>query len=307
MADAQQVNDEVANDIADLIDMSGGEEPLEGAVDTGEPSAPVEAASVAEPQVEATEAEPVAVTEPTTETEAEPAVAEPAIDELAQAKAETEFWRNKSNEIAAGQLGVQPAPKEAAEANPLEAKIEALSKQVAGLSAPASPGTPEDTLGNEVAYVGDEEAFAAALSGQQAFNTVLNSVASRAVEQALSKIPKVVTSQVNHQLELAMEVEDFWSTNPDLAPFKHVVAFAAQRLAAENPDWSRQKLFSEAAQVSRPQIKAHEGAKAPTPPVEPVPALVGATASRKPAVAQKVVGLESEIGELLEGMGRWVG
>lgn len=114
-------------------------------------------------------------------------------------------------------------------------------------------------------------------------------------KNVLLSIPGIVRHSVGVQTSIESAVREFYSANDDLRQFKGAVATVAQDLAANNPDWSLQKLFSEAGKETRRKLGIKQGKipKRNSPPsVKP-----RGQAGRKGA---QLSGLEKEIGDMLQ-------
>jgi len=91
------------------------------------------------------------------------------------------------------------------------------------------------------------------------FNAVLSAVYAKAVESSnkqvyekvLLAIPEIVLGHLQRNTVVKGMVDTFYETNTDLAPVKRTVAAVANELHAQNPDWTIEQVFKEAAPKTR--------------------------------------------------------
>jgi len=150
-----------------------------------------------------------------------------------------------------------------------------------------------------------------------AFNRLLNKIYAKAVEQAIPlaaertmlNIPSLVVQHVRQQSAMNKLVDDFYSTNSDLVPVKRSVGLISNEVHAENPDWTVEKVFTEAATRTRTLLGMPQPAikNDPTPPVvapgAPVapgsPAFAEPAGSRPSGPQRKLTGMAKEIDDIL--------
>ena len=150
-----------------------------------------------------------------------------------------------------------------------------------------------------------------------AFNRLLNKIYAKAVEQAIPlaaertmlNVPSLVVQHVRQQSAMNKLVDDFYKTNADLVPVKRSVGLISNEVHAENPDWTVEKVFTEAATRTRTLLGMPQPAikNDPTPPVVTpgAPAAPGSPAFANPAGSRpsgpqrKLTGMAKEIDDIL--------
>lgn len=257
------VDEELTKAIDELTEFPPGlaEEDKEEETPTPEPKEKVEEAPQ---EVEAKSEEP-----PKVEAKKEEKPLEPEEDELTVARKEIDALRAQLEVMAEGRFAEPPKPKE--EVRP---KVEE-PRDIETISIPQAVQRPEA----EIDFVKDVD-LEEFISNKQTLNRVLNNVYRTAfengrrisVEEALRHIPEVVKHNVVQQVTLRAATDDFYARNQDLQPYKKVVAVVAEALAASNPDWPLEKLFSETEVETRKRLLLHKRAtEIATPVVTPPP------------------------------------
>jgi len=108
------------------------------------------------------------------------------------------------------------------------------------------------------AFISEDE-FEKVLTDSSALNDVLHRVYERAFKDAVNhvakQVPVIVNSIVNSQLTLHSMVQEFYTKNPDLLPYRKFVGWVANQLQAQHPDWELQKLFGEVEKEVRKALK----------------------------------------------------
>jgi hypothetical protein len=189
-------------------------------------------------------------------------------DELTLAREELSSLRDRLEEMAGGKWEsklVEETPKEEA-------------KEV--VTTPTPKVEPKTDLSAEIDFVKDVD-LEEFISNKQVLNRVLNDVYRTAfetgrrvsVEDALRHIPDVVKFNVTQQVTLRAATEDFYARNQDLQPYKKVVAVVAEALAASNPNWPLEKLFSETESEARKRLLLHKKATDSNPATQTTQAL----------------------------------
>ena len=302
-------------DIKEMIDGFLGELPEPSLEPPAEPpmvAPPVEppVAPPAEPPVEP-------VIEPLTEPPVEPGITpDPRVAAPAEPPAEPpappdemEVLRNQNRllierlEKVSGPAPIEPvAPTTAPVPEP-------------ALPAPTSVRAPTLTV-EEVDFLAGEDPEKLA-EDPVAFNRLLNKIYAKAVEQAIPlaaertmiNIPSLVVQHVRQQAAMNKLVDDFYTTNKDLVPVKRSVGLISNEVHAENPDWTVEKVFTEAATRTRTLLGMPQPAikNDPTPPVVTpgAPAAPGSPAFANPAGSRpsgpqrKLTGMAKEIDDIL--------
>jgi len=125
------------------------------------------------------------------------------------------------------------------------------------------------------------------LNDKTQFNKLLNQVYSKGIldakktvgEGILRSIPDIVKTNITVLSELKDMSEKFYKENPDLTPFKKVVAAVFEEVASKNPDKKYTELLSAVGTEARKRLELHkqavakQGPRLPTkkgsPPVKP--------------------------------------
>ena len=220
---------------------------------------------------------------PTTETPAVPDT--PVSTETQPTPASTEPVAEKDEKDTA----IETLQRTVAE---LSAKISELSAPRTEQAAPAQPTpTPVPTPAPIAAsdFFESEEEYNKAFEDRATFNKVLirvqENAARNGAQAALTMLPKIVTNLIRSETTLRSQSEDFYKSNVDLATMKPFVSFVANDLAAKNPSWDTNKLFTELGKEVRTRAGLKAAAAAATASAAgkvPGPAFAKGGGSRKP-------------------------
>jgi len=106
-----------------------------------------------------------------------------------------------------------------------------------------------------------------------ALNKLLNKIYQQAVtdtrkilgEGVLRSIPEIVRTNIATVTNLQRASEQFYEQNPDLKPFKKVVASVFEELASQNPDKRYDEILTEVGDEVRKRLDLHKQATANQP------------------------------------------
>lgn len=129
------------------------------------------------------------------------------------------------------------------------------------------PTSPEPLKLETQDFIGDVE-IEDVLGDKDSFNTILNAVYSKGVtdartileEQVLRDIPNIVRTNVSLMTEMKDSSDKFYTENPDLVPFKKVVATVFEEVASDHPDKDYKELLNEVGKEARHRLDLHKKA-----------------------------------------------
>ena len=106
---------------------------------------------------------------------------------------------------------------------------------------------------------------------KEAFNKLLNTIYTKGIgesrkltsEKVLLAIPDIVKHNITLLTALKETSEQFYKDNPDLAPFKKVVATVFEEVAAENPGKNFRELITNVGVEARKRLDLHKKAVEP--------------------------------------------
>jgi len=145
------------------------------------------------------------------------------------------------------------------------------------------------------------------VDNKEKFNAVLSAVYAKAVESSnrqvyekvLLAIPEIVLGHLQRNTVVKGMVDTFYDTNADLVPVKRTVAAVANELHAQNPDWTIEQVFKEAAPKTREILGMKvKKAKSAEEKVDENPAFVSGTKGKQTS-AKGTKTLADEIDALL--------
>jgi len=147
--------------------------------------------------------------------------------------------------------------------------------------------------------------FDEVINDKDSFNALLSAVYAKAItdsrtvlgEHVLREIPNIVKTNVALQSEMAIARDKFYTDNPDLAPFKKVVAAVFEEVASENPDKGYVELLKGVGEEARKRLELHN--KTVTDK-EKSPRLPTKTGSRTSKEKPDTTPLENELAEMNE-------
>lgn len=141
--------------------------------------------------------------------------------------------------------------------NELSKKIPQEQSQVEGQEAGQEETSPIDAL--------KEYSFDNIVESEETFwkfvNDLITQVQSKTEEQTMKKIPQVVQSTAQEQIELREKASQFYSENPELAQSKPFVANITNQVWSEHPDWGFDDILNETANRARDALGLEKQAK----------------------------------------------
>lgn len=178
----------------------------------------------------------------------------PVVDDLEELR---KIINKQNADILALKSGMPVQPKETKKEDP--PKPEDPPKKSAEVEKPQEY--------QSVDYIGNLD-----MDDVTADKNILNQIINNAVQDAIkhvvgmipdingltANIPKTVQEQVQQQISIDRIVNNFYDDNKDLTPVKETVAQVAQNIAIEHPDYDVNKLFNEAAKLTRSLLRMPE-------------------------------------------------
>ena len=156
-------------------------------------------------------------------------------------------------------------PTEPEEEFDYKTAYEELSTKFASLSeslnkkAEESPAPPEPP--QEIDFIGDRDVYEV-LNDKDAFNKLLNTLYSTVRgdlsshgEAIIKGIPDIVKNNIVAVTAMRQAGEKFYEENPDLVPFKKVVATVFEEISSKNPDWKYEKVLKSVGSEARKRLE----------------------------------------------------
>ena len=222
----------------------------------------------------------------TTSTTDEPA----SLSELDQLKAQNAALLERLDKMAEGTF-TKPEPEPATTA----VTEKPAEPAPATTTAPAVKGILEELGVTDIDDVTSDMAN---------FETVLQSVVKRAqtaaVEQVLKSIPQIVSNGVQNAMVTKRVVDSFYEENQELTTVKKTVALLTNEVYAENPDWTLDKVLTEAGQRTRTLLGLQKAATTATTEKASAPSFAGGAGSRTGKVRPQLSKMQEAVNELLE-------
>lgn len=121
-----------------------------------------------------------------------------------------------------------------------------------------APVEPQD-----IAFFKDEAEVDAALKDAGSFNKFLNNflrqvepiITQRAVTQALQAVPEVSMRVSTDQINMMSTIQAWYSSNPDLLPFREFCGVIAKEVATKDPSMSMVKALDETEKEVRSRLR----------------------------------------------------
>ena len=151
---------------------------------------------------------------------------------------------------------------------------------------PAAPAADEPPP--VISFFKSEQEFQAGFANAEAANKTLTNIYASAVQGALRGMPAIVEALVTRQVSTTAAVQDFYTKNADLLPYKPIVATVSARISAKNPGLPMDQLLIETNKAVRAILKTAvaQPAAAPAPAKGKRPALAPTSKnSARPAQA----------------------
>jgi len=163
----------------------------------------------------------------------------------------------------------------------MKREIEALRTKLNETQEKKPPATKSPTTEvpyKEIDFLGKELDLDDLTRDPDILNKILNKVykmgsdaSKQFQETTLKNIPDIVKSNVVAQATLKKKVDEFYTENKDLKPFKKAVAAVYEELASENPDWKLDKIFNETEKETRKRLELQKKAGATSAPSTEAP------------------------------------
>ena len=164
----------------------------------------------------------------------------------------------------------EPEPAPTPEPDEKDRTIEDLRRRLGEkdeeLKARPAPPEPKIEL-EEQDFLGETD-LDDLVRDKAAFNKLLNTVYSKGIndsrkvlgEGILRTIPDIVKANITIMEDLRKTSEKFYTDNPDLAPFKKVVAAVFEEVASQNPDKKYHEILGQVSDESRKRLELHKKA-----------------------------------------------
>lgn len=222
-----------------------------------------------------------------------------------EAEEEADEEEETGAEEAAEEPGEEEPEEEEDEPSDLETQNRLLLEQIESLQA----GKPAEEAKEEIeeivtSFIGDDEDLDEIISDKGKLNALLLKVqtATQAstTKDILTKIPQIIVSQVQKQKVINDAVEEFYAENEDLKIVKRTVGKVANEVAADNPEWTLDKVFKETGKRTRKLLGMKEDAIAKKKTPKRRPALPKGSGKGRGRVTQdSLTGVEKEVQELV--------
>jgi len=155
----------------------------------------------------------------------------------------------------------------------LKAEIEELKALVKGKKSTTEAPSTEPPLELEERNFLEGIDVDEVMDNPAALNKLLNKIYQQAVtdtrkilgEGVLRSIPEIVRTNIATVTNLQKASEQFYEQNPDLKPFKKVVASVFEELASQNPDKRYDEILTEVGDEVRKRLDLHKQATANQP------------------------------------------
>jgi len=132
------------------------------------------------------------------------------------------------------------------------------------------PVVEEPLTLEEQDFIGDLD-LEDVIRDKEAFNKLLNTIYTKGIgesrkltsEKVLLAVPDIVKHNITLLTALKETSEQFYKDNPDLIPFKKVVATVFEEVAAENPGKNFRELITNVGVEARKRLDLHKKAVEP--------------------------------------------
>jgi hypothetical protein len=156
-----------------------------------------------------------------------------------------------------------------------------------------------------------EDEFDEIITDRSKYNKMLNNVFEKAVTYAQRKaeenvyraIPDIVKNNIELINTMRATSETFYSENPDLQPFKKVVAAVFEEISSQNPDKNYNELLKKVGDEARKRLELHKKATEPKQTSPKLPSKKGSipTTPTKPDISS----IQKDIDEMNKALGRY--
>lgn len=114
-------------------------------------------------------------------------------------------------------------------------------------------------------FIGDTD-INDVLDDKDSFNKLLNEVYKKGINDArdlvgeniLKSVPSIVGNTIDVNTRMMKMNEEFYTSNPDLKPFKKAVASVFEEIASENPGKSYKEWLSMTGEETRKRLELHK-------------------------------------------------
>jgi len=135
--------------------------------------------------------------------------------------------------------------------------IQSIAQQgqaAAGTQPQAGQGTQPAPGAELPKYELSAESFSKALESKEGFQEVLNEAMAIGEQRAIQRLGPMTEDMVKTQVALKTIVDDFYTDNPDLRPFKPFIGFLTQQASSQDPGKDFVTLLGEVAVTARKKI-----------------------------------------------------
>lgn len=162
------------------------------------------------------------------------------------------------------------APSEIDELKNEIKELRAMLKKPSSTEIPATSAPSTDAPISEENFLGELD-LDDLTRDPDAFNKLLNSIYKKGVEAAraevrlgneglMRSIPDIIRNNMQVTTALKKASDEFYTNNPDLKPFKKVVASVFEELASENPDKGYKDILADVEKETRKRLELHKKA-----------------------------------------------
>ncbi len=156
---------------------------------------------------------------------------------------------------AGGDLGGEgESPKPTARELELHRQIEELKAKMRDKD---KPETNKFELDDRDFLEGEAEEDLSELDSKklnQLLNKAYKAAAEKSFERVMVSLPSIIKTNLTQQTALTNAANNFYSSNPDLAPYKQAVSNIAEEIISKNPDLNLEELFKEVEKESRKRL-----------------------------------------------------
>jgi len=185
--------------------------------------------------------------------------------------------------------------------NELRDRLDALDKEKADKIDADAEAEAEKKISElspiDVSELVSDEDYEKAMTDKAGLNTILQKVAVKTrqstIEQVSKSMPNMVNKMVYGSVSLYFGAEDMFRAHPKLREQRDKVGEIANKLKADNPNWSNARLFQELPIEAKKQLKIKEEAPPKKKPIKKKRFVARTTPTRKGAsIAPEGIGAE---------------
>lgn len=151
-----------------------------------------------------------------------------------------------------------------------------------------------------------DEMYEEALRDKDGFTKYTNDLLQVGEQRAMQRVMPMVNQLVQQQFALHTIVNDFYSDNPDLRPYREFVSFLASQIGSKNPDKSYPEILGIVESEARKRLRlakaeaAEESDNKPTKKAKPSFAGDKAKGNRRGRKTQKPSKEEQEFSDMID-------